>query len=121
MSQTDAHRLLEVLAARLPAAEGILITNRFGAELAENFSLAGHSLLPTLTAASLIFAGRLTKVTGCGAADYISLQVDGSRYSVFEVGDHWVVGILTPAGQEVEPMWASMAEAAVSIGAAPGL
>ncbi|MBU0499680.1 MAG: hypothetical protein KJ558_13230 [Gammaproteobacteria bacterium] len=121
MSQTDARRLLASLSTRLPAAQAILITNRFGVELAENISLEGHLLLPALTAATRIFAGRLAEVTGRGQEQYISLYVGESCYSVFEFGEHWIVGILTPDDHGLADLPGILQAAAAAAGPAPGL
>lgn len=102
MSQTNADRLLEGLAARLPTAQAIVVTNRFGVKLAENISLEGQAQLPSLTAAARVFAGLLAEATGRGQEEYISFYLDGGCYSVFEFGEHWIVGILTPVEQGAE-------------------
>lgn len=121
MPHTDAQQLLEVLSNALPAAEAILITNRYGVELAENISIGDHGLLPTLTAASRIFAGRLAEVTGRGQEEYISLYLNQGCYSVFEAGAKWIIGILSPTDEKQGDLPEIVSLAASTVGPAPSL
>lgn len=97
MSLTDASQLLKRLSEKLPSAHAIVVTNRYGQELAENLSHEDQWMLPSLTVASSTFADRLAELTERGSGEYISLYVGDDCYSVFEIGSKWIVGILSPS------------------------
>ncbi|OGT88846.1 MAG: hypothetical protein A2286_10355 [Gammaproteobacteria bacterium RIFOXYA12_FULL_61_12] len=102
MSQTDAQLLLEALSSKIPAAQAVVVTDRYGQEQAENLLHEELWMLPSLTAASNNFADQLAQMTERGNEEYISYYLGDNCYSVFEIGDKWIVGILT--SNEVDQM-----------------